>query len=190
MEGGAGGAAEQVTTDGGLPSTGTGSLLVLGLEPTFKVSGAALPLEALGEGPSLSPAGLGAPGEGPSLSPACLGAPGAPGLWTHFQALPRSPRGRLFTPCVSQSLIGTPVLCFRAHLKTQDLITLQTDFPHKVTFTGLGTRIWTRFYFRGCCSTYSRWDAPERGEAGGSLGSGHWDSRDRARYPPRLVAQP
>ena len=68
MEGGAGGAAEQVTTDGGLPSTGTGSLLVLGLEPTFKVSGAALPLEALGEGPSLSPAGLGAPGEGPSLS--------------------------------------------------------------------------------------------------------------------------
>ena len=176
MEGGAGGAAEQVTTDGGLPSTGTGSLLVLGLEPTFKVSGAALPLEALGEGPS--------------LSPACLGAPGAPGLWTHFQALPRSPRGRLFTPCVSQSLIGTPVLCFRAHLKTQDLITLQTDFPHKVTFTGLGTRIWTRFYFRGCCSTYSRWDAPERGEAGGSLGSGHWDSRDRARYPPRLVAQP
>ena len=54
MEGGAGGAAEQVTTDGGLPSTGTGSLLVLGLEPTFKVSGAALPLEALGENsPSL-----------------------------------------------------------------------------------------------------------------------------------------
>ena len=65
MEGGAGGAAEQVTTDWGLPSTGTGSLLVLGPEPTFKVSGAVLPLEALGEGPS--------------LSPACLGAPGAPG---------------------------------------------------------------------------------------------------------------
>lgn len=89
MEGGAGGAAEQVTTDWGLPSTGTGSLLVLGPEPTFKVSGAVLPLEALGEGPS--------------LSPACLGAPGAPGLWLHCQSLPRSSRDRLFPPHVSLS---------------------------------------------------------------------------------------
>ena len=69
MEGGAGGAAEQVTTDWGRPSTGTGSLLVLGPESTFKVSGAVLPLEALEEGPSLYLAGL--------------GAPGSPGLWLH-----------------------------------------------------------------------------------------------------------
>ena len=118
------------------PSSGAGTHLQGGGGRALPGGGGSLlvPCRAGGSGggPLLVPCRAG--GSGRSWAVAALSVSASVATWPPFP-----------TPCVSWSLIGTPVLGFRAHLETQDLITLPTDFPHKVTFTGLGTRMWTHF---------------------------------------------